>query len=100
VDFIGTPTADTVSHIQVMLEFLNALWLYNIHNLKIASATGISLEKILRLKDWALAFLKISARKELADYISGWIVGHFIPTKPIEDIESKIRKSVSGTAKI
>jgi hypothetical protein len=97
-DFIGCENADISSHINVVDEFVYNVWSrrYSPIDLKSKKATGILLEKTLRLTQWddALAYLVLRNRTlpGLIDYIYWWFKGHFLPQAKFDEAILRIKR--------
>jgi hypothetical protein len=91
--FFGGPKADMQSHQTVFYNFLSLLWPPDdaLPWLKTAAATGLSLEAFLgnRKADWAPLLGEITRfstrRRDLAEYVSSWVKGHFITESTMAD---------------
>lgn len=88
VQFIGTKDADLPSHLQVAREFLGRAWADGRADpVRRARATGSLLHAMLRHSGgiWGLvlAKLRVDVPDGLADYIDGWMRGHFIRSEDL-----------------
>jgi hypothetical protein len=81
--FIGTPTADLRSHINVVEDFLKILWASKLPRLTKSKASGLILDRLVQMmvpheKDLDLLInLCRNNNKSISDYIRGWVFGHY-----------------------
>ena len=85
--WLGGPTADMASHIEVAIEFCDSVWQLDLPELKVSAASGIVLENLFRRGAFpskqtagflALHLSNPKARK----YFAQWLVGHFYEFSP------------------
>jgi hypothetical protein len=83
-DFIGTKTAEIVSHVAVASKCLLTVWALDLPELSKQAASGIILDKLLRYRsaDWrqivkALRF-EMVGHYRARDYLERWLQGDFL----------------------
>jgi tetratricopeptide (TPR) repeat protein len=84
VDFLGTKTAEIISHVSVAKSFLLSVWSMELPDIQKEAASGLVLEKLLRNRaiDWKQIAQVL--RSELAhhyrarSYLDRWLRGHFL----------------------
>ncbi len=83
-EFIGTKSAEVVSHLNVATNFLVMVWSENVSDLRKAAASGLILEKLLRLPQpdlgTTIAIVRSRLRKSsrASQYFEEWCRGHFL----------------------
>jgi len=83
-EFIGTKSAEVVSHLNVATAFLGSVWSLNVPDLRKAAASGIILEKLLRLRQIdpktliAAVQSRLRANRRATEYVEDWCRGHFL----------------------
>ena len=100
--YIGTKTAEPVSHISLVADFINAIWVDNSpHNLKVQTATNLVLCALLlrnRGEEWAWWAGSLVLKLNMAPrtYFTSWCRQHSLP---IDDIDEVLRRARGSTTK-
>jgi hypothetical protein len=85
-DFIGTITAEIISHVSVASKVLRLVWSLELPDLTKEAASGILLEKLLRCRssDWkeivGVLRQEVASQYRARDYLERWLRGHFLVT--------------------
>jgi tetratricopeptide (TPR) repeat protein len=85
--FIGNVGAEMSAHTVVTAQFLNILWRTRNPALNREARTSCILAALIRHRavDWEywIAHIWIEGNHYLKKYILAWLVGHFLPTQPV-----------------
>jgi cellulose synthase operon protein C len=83
-EFIGTRTAEIVSHVSVASKFMVSAWALEVPDLRKQAASGVILTKLFRHRsaDWREIVqtlrLEMIGRTRARDYLERWLQGHFL----------------------
>ena len=100
--YIGTKTAEPVSHIRLAADFINAIWAdSSAHDLKVQTATNLVLCALLvrnRGEEWARWAGSLILKLNMAPrtYFTSWCQQHSLP---IDDIDEVLRQARNSTTK-
>ena len=98
--YIGTKTAEPVSHISLAADFINAIWAdSSLNDLKVQTATNHVLCALLvrnRGEEWAswAASLVLELNMAPRTYLTSWCQKHSLP---IDDIDEVLRQARDST---
>ena len=101
--YIGTKTAEPVSHISLAADFINAIWAdSSLNDLKAQTATNLVLCALLvrnRGEEWApwAASLVLKLNMVPRTYFTSWCQKHSLP---IDDIDEVLRKARDSTTDV
>lgn len=92
--YLGGNSADMISHLAVVIRFLNYVWAaQDIPRLKSMKATSILLDAVTREKSrpWAdvLFIMWLELTDEPRNHLWGWIKGHFLPISALREAETR-----------
>lgn len=94
--YLGGPHAEMISHISVVVRFINSVWAdRDVSLLKAMKATSALLTAMTREKSrpWAqvLAVLRLELQARPARFVLQWAEGHFLPLAELAAAEDNLR---------
>lgn len=94
--YLGGPHAEMISHVSIVVRFINAAWSDpDLSQLKAMKATSALLTAMTRERSrpWAqvLAVLRLELQARPARFLLQWAHGHFLPLKDIKAAEEDLR---------
>jgi len=98
--YLGGPQAEMISHVSIVVRFINAAWSDpKLTQLKAMKATSVLLTAMTkeRSRPWAqvLAVLRLELRAGPARFVLQWAQGHFLPVNELRTAEDDL-KSAEG----
>lgn len=96
--YLGGPHAEMISHVSIVVRFINSVWAdTGLSQLRAMKATSVLLEAMTkeRSRPWAqvLAVLRLALEARPARFAWKWAQGHFLPIEELKAAEQNLRSS-------